>query len=273
MLKRFKSLEGRIATLFLVLIVVVQVMGLIVIQQGIDSNARASIATELANGEKVFRKLLEQSAQAQRFSAQVLARDTAFVQAIGNGGVDDRATIESALQSFGSRAKADLTMLIDGERKVAVSTGMDSAGSLEQLVLGLLERAEQSGAASAIAIAGQKPVQIVVVPVKAPITIAWVVMGFAIDRQLAVGMKELSSLDVAIMTRATDGRWLAVESTLPALAMPKVARDLALQPDTYSRPFDLEIAGSNYSVRLLPIGRAAERGAAERGAAVLLARS
>ena len=268
MLKRFKSLEGRIATLFLVLIVVVQVMGLIVIQQGIDSNARASIATELANGDKVFRKLLEQSAQAQRFSAQVLARDTAFVQAVGNGGVDDRATIASALQNSGRRAKADLTMLIDGERKVAVSLGLASAGSLEQLVLGLLDRADQTGAASAIAIAGQRPVQIVVVPVKAPITIAWVVMGFAIDRQLAVGMKELSSLDVAILTRASDGRWLPVESTLPAGAMSKLADELALQADSQSRPFDLDIAGSKYSARLLPIG-----GNAERGASVLLARS
>ena len=271
MLKRFKSLEGRITALFLILIIVVQVMGLLVIQQGIDINARASIATELINGEKVFRKLLEQSAQAQRFSAQVLARDTAFVQAIGNGGVDDRATIESALQSFGRRAKADLTMLIDGERKVTVSTGIASAGALENVVLGLLDRAEQTGGASAIAIAGQKPVQIVVVPVKAPITIAWVVMGFAIDRPLAVGMKELSSLDVAILTRAVDGRWLPVASTMPAGAMPNVASDLALQPDRQSRPFDLDIAGSKYSARLLPIG--GTTGAGESGAGVLLARS
>ena len=268
MLKRFKSLEGRIATLFLVLIVAVQVSGLLVIQQGIDSNARASIATELANGEKVFRKLLEQSAQTQRFSAQILARDTAFVQAIGNGGVDDRATIESALQTFGGqRAKADLTMLIDGEGKVAVSTGIAMAGSLEKLVLGLLERAE-SGSASAIAIVDQKPVQIVVVPVKAPLTIAWVVMGFAIDRQLASGMKELSSLDVAFLTRDATGRWTAVESTLPDGVMPKLAADLAQQPENRSGPFDLDIAGSRYSARLLPIGRDAER-----SASVLLARS
>ncbi|UUZ54604.1 hypothetical protein LP419_00240 [Massilia sp. H-1] len=124
MLTRFKSLEGRIATLFLVLIISVQVIGLLMIQRGIDANARATIATELANGEKVFRKLMEQSAQKQRFQAQVLARDTAFVQAIGNGGQDDRATIESALDNSSRSARADLTMLIDGERKVSVSTGI-----------------------------------------------------------------------------------------------------------------------------------------------------
>jgi diguanylate cyclase (GGDEF)-like protein len=267
MFMRFKSLEGRIATLFLVLIIVVQVLGLVVIQQGIDSNARASIATELLNGEKVFRKLLEQSAQKQRASAVVLARDTAFVQAIGNGGADDRATIESALHNSAQRAHADLTMLIDGERKVAVSTGIAKAGALEQLVLGLLDRAEQGGV-SAVAIVDDKPVQIVVLPVRAPITIAWVVMGFAIDRQLAMDMRELSALDVAILTRATDGHWTPVESTMAPGVMPKVALDLARLPENPVRPFDLEIGDSKYSARLVSIGRDADR-----GASVLLARS
>ncbi len=268
---RFKSIETRIATLFLALIIVVQVIGLLVIKTGIDSNARASIATELQNGEKVFRKLLEQSAQKQRFSAQILARDTAFVQAIGNGGVDDRATIESALQNSARRARADLTMLIDAERKVSASNGIAMQAALEKLVLGLLDKAEQTDGASSIAIVDGKPVQIVVMPVKAPITIAWVVMGFEIERQLARDMQQLSALDVAILARAADGSWTSVASTLDPALTAKVAADLRprpLQADKAARPFDLDIAGSQYSARLLSLGR---DGAG--GASVLLARS
>jgi hypothetical protein len=126
----FQSLEGRIATLFLVLIIVLQVLGLVVIQKGIDSNARASIATELTNGEKVFRKLMEQNAQKRRFSAQVLARDTGFVQAVGNDAGGDHETIKSALENSARRARADLTMLVDGERSVKVSTGIGKADAL-----------------------------------------------------------------------------------------------------------------------------------------------
>ena len=261
---RFKSLEGRIATLFLALIIVVQVLGLLVIQQGIDRNARASIATELENGEKVFIKLMEQSAQKQRFSAQVLARDTAFVQAIGNGGVDDRATIESALQNSARRARADLTMLIDAERKVTASSGIAMQASIEQVVIGLLDRAEQADGASTIAVVDHKPVQIVVMPVKAPITIAWVVMGFAINRQLAVDMQQLSALDVAILTRSSEGGWAPVATTLAPAHLPKVARDLGTMAARAPLPFELDIDGSQYSARLLPIGE---------GAGVLLARS
>jgi diguanylate cyclase (GGDEF)-like protein len=251
---RFKSLEARIASLFLALIVVVQVLGLLVIQQGIDRNARASIATELANGEKVFLKLLEQSAQKQRFSAQVLARDTAFVQAIGNGGADDRATIESALENSARRARADLTMLIDAERRVTASNGIAMHGSLEQLVLGLLDRAEQAGGAIAVAVVDHKPVQIVVMPVKAPITIAWVVMGFAIERQMALDMQQLSALEVSIMTRPADGNWLAAGSTFAPTLLPMVSNQLRALQGTPVGAFDLNVAGSQYSARLLTIG-------------------
>ncbi|MFL6658073.1 MAG: putative bifunctional diguanylate cyclase/phosphodiesterase [Massilia sp.] len=269
MLKRLKSLEGRIATLFLVLIIVVQVLGLLVIQQGIDRNARASIATELANGEKVFRKLLEQNAQKQRFSAQVLARDTAFVQAIGNaGGEDDRATIASALENSARRARADLTMLIDGERKVSVSTGIAKSGGLEKMVLSMLDRAERTDGVSAVAIVDHKPVQIVVMSVKAPVTIAWVVMGFEIDHQVAIDMQELSALEVAILTRAAQGAWSTSDNTFKPGVIKRVVQLMSNYPDNPDGPFDLDIDGAKYSASLISIGRDAEQ-----GASVLLARS
>jgi diguanylate cyclase (GGDEF)-like protein len=264
----FQSLEGRIATLFLVLIIVLQVLGLGVIQKGIDSNARASIATELVNGEKVFRKLLEQNAQSRRFSAQVLARDTGFVQAVGNDGNGDQETIKSALENSARRARADLTMLVDGERKVKVTTGIGSAAGLEKLVLRLLDQAEQSDGASGIALVDGKPFQVVVMPVKAPITIAWVVMGFAIDRELANDMKELSALEVTILSRDAAGSWRPFESTLlPAVAGGMLA---SLQNASIgsNHTFDIEIGGSRYSARMVDISRDGQR-----GASVMLARS
>jgi diguanylate cyclase (GGDEF)-like protein len=264
----FRSLEGRIVTLFLVLIIVVQVLGLAMIQQGIDVNARASIGTELANGEKVLLKLMEQNAQTQRFSAQVLARDTGFVQAIGNNEIGDRATIESALANSARRAKANLTLLVDGERKVTVSTGIARSPMLEKVVLGLLDKAEQSEGASAIAMVDGKPVQVVVMPVKAPITIAWVVMGFVIDARLTSDMKELSELETSVLTREKSGVWHTIESTLPRATMDKLARDLKALPEHQARPFDLDVNGSHYSARLVLIGHDGER-----GASVMLARS
>jgi diguanylate cyclase (GGDEF)-like protein len=261
----FQSLEGRIATLFLVLIIVLQVVGLVVIQRGIDNNARNAIATELTNGEKVLRKLIEQNAQKQRFSAQVLARDTGFVQAVGNDGSGDQETIRTALDNSARRARASLTMLIDADRKVKVSSAHGPQPELEKLVLSLLDQAEQNNGANGTVVVGGRPFQIVVMPVKAPITIAWVVMGFAIDAQLARDMKELSALEVAILARGPDGHWLPVEATVPGAVAAGIARQLKPQlPPT----FEVDIKDNRYSARLVDIGPAGEQ-----RATVMLARS
>ncbi len=249
---RFRSLESRIVTLFLVLIIVVQVLSLLVIQKGIDHNARTSIGRELANGEKVFVRLFRQKEQTLRDRAtSLLARDTAFVTAVGT---DDRATIESALDNSGRRIRASLTMLVGADRQIKASTNSAQAASIAAMVQGKLDEAERSGGANGIAMVDQMPFQIVVVPVKAPIVIGWVVMAFPIDKQLAKDMQELTSLQVAILTRTADGAWRAVDATLTREAQASVASQLGAVPNGPLAPFDLLIDGASYSARLLSIG-------------------
>jgi diguanylate cyclase (GGDEF)-like protein len=265
---RFRSLESRIVTLFLVLIVAVQVIGLLVIQRGIDNNARVAISSELNNGSKVFRRLLDQNAQSLRFGARLLARDTAFVAAIGNNDESDRATIESALVNSGRRIKASLTMLISAERKISVSTNNAQAASLEKIVVSMLDTAEASDGANGVAVVERRPYQIVVMPIKAPITIGWIVMTFPIDRQLATDMREVSSLQTTVVTRDPQGKWLAVGSTFDAPAAQSVIDQLQALPAAPTGPFDIDVMGSRYSTRLMSIGEDAGN-----TASVLLARS
>ncbi|RFP13586.1 MULTISPECIES: bifunctional diguanylate cyclase/phosphodiesterase [unclassified Duganella] len=252
---RFRSLESRIVTLFLVLIVAVQVIGLLVIQRGIDNNARLSISSELGNGSKVFRRLLDQNAQNLRFGARLLARDTAFVATIGNNDENDRGTILSALDNSGKRIKASLSMLINADRKISVATNNSQAAALEKQVAGMLDAAESSVGASGIAIVEHRPYQIVVMPILAPRTIGWIVMTFPIDRQLASDMREISALDTAVLTRDAQGKWLAVGSTFSVPVTQSVVDQLQTLPGTPVGPFDLTLSAGQYSARLLAIGR------------------
>ncbi|MES2159634.1 MAG: EAL domain-containing protein [Pseudomonadota bacterium] len=252
---RFRSLESRIVTLFLVLIVAVQVIGLLVIQRGIDNNARLSISSELGNGAKVFRRLLDQNAQNLRFGARLLARDTAFVATIGNNDENDRGTILSALDNSGKRIKASLSMLITADRKISVATNNSQAAALEQQVAGMLDAAESSVGASGIAIVEHRPYQIVVMPILAPRTIGWIVMTFPIDRQLAGDMREISALDTAVLTRDAQGKWLAVGSTFAGPETQSVVQQLQALPGTPVGPFDLSLSAGQYSARLLAIGQ------------------
>jgi len=267
----FRSLESRIVTLFLVLIVAVQVIGLLVIQRGIDNNARQAIAGELTNGTKVFGRLLEQNAQNLRFGARLLARDTAFLAAIGNNEEGDRATIESALANSGRRIRASMTMLVNSERQLSVSTNAAQAGALAKIVDGMLDAAEAADGANGIAIVERRPYQVVVMPVKAPITIGWIVMTFPIDRQLANEMREVTSLHATIATRDQAGQWLPAGSTFLASSAQAVTAQLQALPGKVTAggtSFDLNVEENRYSARLLRIGE--DNG---QFAGVILARS
>jgi diguanylate cyclase (GGDEF)-like protein len=265
---RFRSLESRIVTLFLVLIVAVQLVGLLVIQRGIDSNARQAIGGELNNGTKVFRRLLDQNALSLRFGARLLARDTAFLAAIGNNDEGDRATIESALANSGRRIKASLTMLISAERKISVSTNNSQAAGLEKMAVSMLDAAEAGDGANGIAIIERRPYQIVVMPIKAPITIGWIVMTFPIDRQLANEMREVSSLHTTVLTRDQRGNWRSAGSTYVGASAQAVVDQLQALPAAPTGPFDIEVETGHYSARLMSIGD--DDG---QSASVLLARS
>ncbi|WP_432377634.1 putative bifunctional diguanylate cyclase/phosphodiesterase [Duganella sp. P38] len=266
---RFHSIESRIVTLFLVLIVAVQLIGLLVIQHGIDNNARVAISNELNNGTKVFARLLEQNAQSLRFGARLLARDTAFVAAIGNNDESDRATIESALENSGRRIKASLSMLISDERKISATTNPAQSAALETIALSMLDAAEAADGANGIAIVDHRPFQIVAMPVKAPITIGWIVMTFPIDRQLANDMREVSSLHTTVLTRSPQGKWLQAGSTFVGPSAQSVVEQLQAYGDKVpAKPFDISVETVQFSARLLSIGE--DNG---QTASVLLARS
>ncbi|MBV8124813.1 MAG: EAL domain-containing protein, partial [Paucibacter sp.] len=229
--------------------------GLLVIQRGIDSNARQAISGELNNGAKVFRRLLDQNAQSLRFGARLLSRDTAFVAAIGNNDESDRATIESALANSGRRIKASLTMLIGADRKISVSTNDAQAAKLEKLVAGMLDAAEASDGANGIAVVDSRPYQIVVTPVKAPVTIGWIVMAFPIDRRLATDMREVTSLHTTVVTHDSQGHWATVGSTFLSLSAQALLDQLKALPKIPDGPFDLMVETSKYSGRMLLIGQ------------------
>ncbi|WP_426343134.1 putative bifunctional diguanylate cyclase/phosphodiesterase [Pseudoduganella sp. R-32] len=250
---RFRSLESRIVTLFLVLLIVVQLVGLVVIQRGIDSNARAAIASELVNGSKVFARLMDQNAQNLRNGARLLSRDAGFLSAIGNTDDDDRATIESALANHGRRIKAAMTMLVSPERKVVASTSDAQAAGLEHMVMAMLDKAEQGEGANGIAIVERLPYQVVVVPVKAPVTIGFVVMTFPLDERLARDMQETTALQTLLLTRDANGRWLPVASSLAPAAVERFMQQLQGMGGMPAEAFDVDV-GDKLSVHMTKIG-------------------
>jgi diguanylate cyclase len=249
---RLRSLESRIVILFLVLILAVQLAGFVAIQTGIQENVRAAIREELIIGERVFGRLLDQYAQKLTQGARLLASDYGFKQAIAT---DDRETIRDALVNNAERIEASHALLIDIDRTIKASTTGELQGNLEKSILQLVDRAEQNGSANGIGIVDNHPYQLVVVPVKAPVTISWVAMAFAIDKKIAADMRELTPLQVSIFSSTQQGNWMIDASTLPETDVASLAQQLhSMSPNDSFVP-QLTIGDSDFSARVLQLAQ------------------
>ena len=248
----FRSLKSRIVSIFLLLILTVQLLGFFAIRSAIYANARDAINNELVLAERVFNRLLEQNAQKLTQSALLLAADTGFKSAIAD---NDNETIESALDNQRNRVQASQAMLIGTDLKIKAATIKKTNGELEHLVLQLIDQAEQGGSPVGTTIVANLPSQVVVVPVKAPIVMGWVVMAFPIDKKLATEMFELSSLQVSILTHGQDKIWRTVASTIDNAQLDRIHQQLPSLSNASSTVLDLDVAGSVYRARLLQIGQ------------------
>ena len=209
------GLSARIAALSLLLLLLIQAAVFSVIRISIDQSARQQIAQELQVGERVWRRLLDQNALKLAQGANLLAADFGFRSAVSTGDVD---TIRSALDNHGARIGATVTALIDNNANLAaVGQGQNlqaSATSLKQIYQRIL-RAPQAGQ---IAMIDQAPYQFVMVQVRAPTPIGWVLMGFPIGQTLLDEMHTLSDMHVALIYRRANAESSLLMSTLPANA-------------------------------------------------------
>ena len=179
----------------------------------IDRNARAQIARALDLDENIWRRLLDQNAEQLRQGSALLAADYGFRSAVNSG---DEETIQSVLENHGSRIGAAVTALLGTDltlRAVSLTGSMDQfPATLQQVV----PRLAQQPQGSQIAVMDGIPYQFVMVPMRAPVVIGWVLMGFRIDQSRADEMRQLLSVHVALMVKAPGGAMTLPVSTLPA---------------------------------------------------------
>jgi len=239
-----RRLSSRIVALFLGLLLLVQLAGFAVVRTSIDHNARALLAQDLVVGERIWARLLAQRAGKLNLGASVLAADFGFRAAAASG---DLETLQSALANHGARIGATVTAMLAGDlslRALGEGTERSAFDALAPIAATLAEQG------SALALVDGQPYQVVMVPMKAPVLVGYVVMGFPLDAALVDDMLAVSGLQVAVLVQGlADGPRLVL-STLPA-ALGAELRAASPQGDTallggrphVLRPIDLLAAG------------------------------
>jgi diguanylate cyclase (GGDEF)-like protein len=218
----FRSLQSRIVLLFVALLALVQGTALFLVNAANERNAREHIRQELAVGERIFRRLLEQNQARLAQAAELLSLDFAFREAAATR---DLPTIHSVLLNHGARIHADKMTLVSLDGLVLADTLDTNLAGKPFQPARLLQSAEREGRATGMTVEDGRAFQVALLPVLAPTPIAWTVAGFVVDDRLANDLRALSSLDVSFLSERPDGSWTLLGSTVPAEDALRLARD------------------------------------------------
>jgi diguanylate cyclase (GGDEF)-like protein len=159
-----------------------------------DSASQAERTVGLAG--VLFDEYMHNRAEQLLTTVNVLVSDYGFKQAVASG--DDAATIRSALRNHANRVGATVAALLDLDGRVRVSSTADEdevAGFPSAPFVVLDEDARDR-----VINIGGVPYQTVTVPLRAPATVGWVMLGFPIDAALAQHLESLTGLAVSFIS-------------------------------------------------------------------------
>src|SRR5688500_16118963 len=172
-MKQF-GFRHRILLLAVALVVATQLIVLFPVLDLIkrDSAAQADRTVGLAG--VLFDEYMHNRAEQLGKYVNILVADYGFKQVVASGG--DDATIRSALRNHASRVDATVAALLDSDGKVVVSSTADErqVPGFSSVPFATLEE----GTRYRVISIGGVPYQTVTVPLRAPVTIAWVMLGF-----------------------------------------------------------------------------------------------
>jgi diguanylate cyclase (GGDEF)-like protein len=144
--------------------------------------------------------------------ATLLASDYGFRSAVSTA---DAETVASVLENHAARIGASASAWIDNQLMLK-STSSDQPMADTQGFERLAVDMARNGQGTTVGLIGDRAMQLVSVPLKAPVRLGWLVLGFPIDQVLIADMKVLSGLDVTVLVPHADGRLLPTVSTLRA---------------------------------------------------------
>jgi diguanylate cyclase (GGDEF)-like protein len=176
------------------------------------ANAQREVQRQLDVGASVFTRLLESNRRLLTQAAQAVAADYGFREAVS---VHDTETLRSALENSGARIGAAMVVLTSLDGRVIAAFGSNAAAGTLFPAGSASPDQVSADHGTRVMVDGGKIYQMVTVAVRSPLPVAWISMGFELDREAARELAEVTGLAVTLSLRSGD-RWTDVVSTLPA---------------------------------------------------------
>lgn len=242
------SFRQKVLVLAVALVTAVQLSTLFPVLSTIKSDADARAWEAVNTGGAVFQEFMTNRAEQLRTTVNVLVSDFGFKQAAASGEID---TIRSVLINHSERIGTNVAMLLDLDGRLIASSTAQTRLTQVRTFGNLLSSPQLSEVIHTVAYIDGLPYQMITVPLRSPILVAWVAMGFPIDTALASRLENLTGLDVSFV-RWSGGQIEAVASTLPLERYDEALPQLSLQQlDPYQIALP-EMSDTNYLTLLRP---------------------
>ena len=258
----FKSFQTRLVLFIVALFALVQALTFTAVRAGIVSNIFDQARDQLMAAGGILERRILATTEDLAQGTSILASDFGFRQAVATA---DHSTIMSALDNLATRIKADRIMLLSLDGVVVADTGsaIDAAARGDIVTIGqanapfpfvdMTEEAEAKGRAVSIAVLDGRIYQLVVVPILAPVPIAWITIGLEIGDVFAGEMRRQSTVPVDVSFGFADekGDWVIESSTIATPLRGTLAA--ALKNRHLAKPITLDLGGADYVTVVAPV--------------------
>jgi len=206
------SFRHRLALFLVVTLAAVQVLTALAAYSFLRHSLVDKEKTELAGATNVFLRQLSVLSDRVGDDVHVLSLDFALRQSIAQ---HDYGTELSALRNHGRRIGATRMMLVGLDGTISADTGAAGDAGRAFAYSDLLDDSASSGERTALATLGGRIYWIVVVPVRAPVPIAFIAACVPIDDALLEKLSLLSETprSLALATADARGRWSVAART------------------------------------------------------------
>ena len=237
------GLVKRIVVISVGMLLCIQLAMLLVVRSSIEESVAINLRKELESSANVWNRLVEQNAQRLQLGASLLAADFGFRSAVLSG---DAQTIESALENNGARIGATVAGFLDNQFALIAMANPQGNESLKTTLENLARTMAADKQPGQMALTNGHLHQYVLVPVRAPLAVGWVVMGFPVDESLARDMVSLTATHVLMVQR--DGSQRMMHTIHSSLAVPWNVDLTSLA----SADEELTINGERYAMLRIP---------------------
>ncbi|BBN82901.1 GGDEF domain-containing protein [Pseudoalteromonas sp. A25] len=208
------SLKHRIIMLCVGLVLLTAVSSLVSFWWSTSHFNESQVQQDMQVAQNVYQQYLKAKERLLVTAATVLTADFGFKQAVAT---QDADTISSVLYNHSQRIDADLMLLFNTRGKLISADKSDI--TLPTDTSKLLKQLLAQGSSSSFMVISENLYQVIVLPVKAPRTIAYSVVGFKIDSAVAKELKELTGMEISFIATHTGLKATTLDDHPPHLTL------------------------------------------------------